>query len=533
MRHKCNILFVIIASFMVTATTAQDSLNITKITQWKTPTPSVYNEIWGIAQNGREYAVIGTWSGTYFLDVTDPNNVVMVDYVAGVDEACFCTHRDYHDYAGYLYMVTDENPGSLQIVDLSYLPDSVSVVYDSDALFKRSHNVFVDSSSALMYSAGGDPDNNGLRVFSLADPENPVEVKNFQTPGGYIHDVYVRNDTVYAHGGNNGMYVYDFANVSSPVLIGSLTFYPHQGYNHSGWLNKQGNTYVFADETQNKDVKIADVSDLTDILILDTVNAGGDLGSLPHNPLILGDFAYVSYYLDGLWIYNISDPGNTTVAGYYNPYTGVGDTLTGGGAWGVYPFLPSGNVLVSDMRSGLFIFDASAAVIKIGATITATEATLTMCDATATVNATGGVAPYTYVWDSGANGQTSQVATGLCVGTFSVIVSDSLGNQVTVSVTVDEAVGISEYAGNPFSISVFPNPVHDQLVLRFEELVEIHAIRIVDMRGRVAASSEEAFFGNSIEYPVGDLKPGNYLIYIGSDKGNFVAKMTKATTSND
>ena len=56
---------------------------------------------------------------------------------------------------------------------------------------------------------------------------------------------------------------------------------------------------------------------------------------MAHNPIIKGDLVYVSYYMDGLWIYDISDPNNTTVAGYYDLYVGAGDTIAGGGAWGV------------------------------------------------------------------------------------------------------------------------------------------------------------------------------------------------------
>ena len=153
MKGICQLVFVVIALFNGNVS-SQDSLKITKLSQWMAPTLTIYNEVWGIAQNGREYAVIGSWRGTYFLDVTDPVNPVMVDYVPGMDESCICVHRDYHDYNGYLYMVTDENPATLQIVDLSYLPDSVFVVYDSDVLFTRSHNIFIDSNSALMYSCG-------------------------------------------------------------------------------------------------------------------------------------------------------------------------------------------------------------------------------------------------------------------------------------------------------------------------------------------------------------------------------------------
>jgi hypothetical protein len=29
------------------------------------------------------------------------------------------------------------------------------------------------------------------------------------------------------------------------------------------------------------------------------------------------------------------------------------------GAWGVYPFLPSGNILISDMQTGLYLFEVN------------------------------------------------------------------------------------------------------------------------------------------------------------------------------
>jgi hypothetical protein len=49
---------------------------------------------------------------------------------------------------------------------------------------------------------------------------------------------------------------------------------------------------------------------------------------------------------------------------------------------------------------------------------------------TATVNVVGGTEPYTYLW---SNGQTTQTATGLAAGTYSVTVTDA--NGCTVDVT--------------------------------------------------------------------------------------------------
>ena len=102
-------MLLVVATICSSNVLAQDSLNVSRLSRWTAAATTVYNEVWGIAQGGREYAIIGTWRGTYFIDVTDPQNPVQVAYVAGVDESCFCTHRDYHDYNGYLYMVTDED----------------------------------------------------------------------------------------------------------------------------------------------------------------------------------------------------------------------------------------------------------------------------------------------------------------------------------------------------------------------------------------------------------------------------------------
>ena len=85
-------------------------------------------------------------------------------------------HRDYHDYQNYLYAVCDEGPSSLQIMDLSFLPDSVSVIYDDDSLITRSHNIFIDTAYAKLYScsnknSGG---SNALKVLDISTPTNPT-----------------------------------------------------------------------------------------------------------------------------------------------------------------------------------------------------------------------------------------------------------------------------------------------------------------------------------------------------------------------
>ncbi|MGB1040074.1 MAG: choice-of-anchor B family protein [Flavobacteriales bacterium] len=370
MKKNLILLFTIISLTGFT----QDSLNIEMLFNWKDPSitgsslyNNAYNEIWGYELNGREYAIIGSSRGTHFFDVTNPSSAVMVDFIQGRDTGSQIVHRDYHDYRGYLYMVTDEGDGSMQIVDMSYLPDSVKLVYDQDTAIKLSHNIFIDTSVGKLYSCGGG-NSKKFNVFSLSNPLDPQLILSCENDitwwpstvgtGGYVHDAFARNDTVYCNAGN-GLYVVDF--ISTPTLLGNLSSYPDKGYNHSGWLSEDGKTYVMADETWGKKLKMVDVSDLTNIQFLDTVGINGDNNAIVHNPIIKGDYVYVAYYYDGVYIYDIKNPSNPLLVGYYDCSSEL-NFRSYKGAWGVYPFLSSGNLLVSDMQEGLFVFDVSTAV---------------------------------------------------------------------------------------------------------------------------------------------------------------------------
>lgn len=316
---------------------------------------NTYNEVWGFEQNGKEYGVIGSTMGTHIFDVTDKNNIMPVDFVPGKAQGGQIIHRDFHDYNGYLYMVSDEGASSLQIADLSYLPDSVSVVYDSDQLFVRSHNIFIDTLHAKLYVCSGD-----LYVYSLTNPINPTYFTTIDLPS-HAHDLYVRDDTAYVNAGPDGLYIYN-ASVPNPQPLNTLSVYPQKGYNHSGWLTDDGNTYIFADETHGKQMKVLDVSDLNNLTIRSTFMTMTDPNSIPHNQIIKDNFLYSAQYFDGFYIYDISDPDNVVEVGNYDTSTQPVDGSKYEGAWGTYPLLKDGKVLVSDMQNGFYVFDVSSIV---------------------------------------------------------------------------------------------------------------------------------------------------------------------------
>ncbi|NVK28166.1 MAG: gliding motility-associated C-terminal domain-containing protein [Flavobacteriia bacterium] len=82
----------------------------------------------------------------------------------------------------------------------------------------------------------------------------------------------------------------------------------------------------------------------------------------------------------------------------------------------------------------VFITQPTAPVTA-GGTVVANVTCFGGADGIAWANATGGTAPYTYTW---SDGQTGDTATGLVAGNYAVLVTDSMGCQDLVSVTITE-----------------------------------------------------------------------------------------------
>ena len=329
---------------------------------------NTYNEVWGLAVNNLEIAVIGSTDGTHFINVTDPVNPEEIHFVKGGSVGRSIIHRDFHDYNGYLYAVADEGTFStLQVIDISMIPDTVVVVYDSKEYIRRSHNIFIDSSSALLYACFTNGDSvgfAGLRVFDIEDPFAPKVVGSFNNISGLnltgLHDIYVDQGIAYLNAGNDGLGIVDFSDMDNPELLAALSTnqYPESGYNHAGWLSEDKKSYYLADETFGTRVKAMDVSSLPEIKTFDLLSSGsGHSAEIPHNLIVHGDYLYASYYFDGLQVFDISDTSSIERVLYYDTSTIPHQRGIYRGAWGVYPFLPSGNILVSDMQNGLFVIE--------------------------------------------------------------------------------------------------------------------------------------------------------------------------------
>ncbi|MFN0202988.1 MAG: choice-of-anchor B family protein [Bacteroidia bacterium] len=323
-----------------------------------------YNEVWGWfnPKDGREYAVIGSTIGTHIIDITDIHHVYQAAFVKGrYDNAI---HRDFKTLQEkYIVGVCDQGKSSLQIIDMSYLPDSVHVIYNGIDILNRSHNVYVEGNKIYAVFPIKNEDileSADLTVIDASDPGNPKEIKKYiNSTHGRLHDLHVRNDTMYANAEGRGLHIVDMKDPFNPVPIAQVIAYPHAGYNHSGWLNEKGNVYVMADENHGLPVKILDVSKKDDPQIVSflapnmVVNPPASQ-PIPHNALVKGDIAFVSYYYHGVQVFDVSEPKTPKLVGSYDTYPDK-DSLFYAGAWGVYPFLPSGHILASDTEYGLYV----------------------------------------------------------------------------------------------------------------------------------------------------------------------------------
>ena len=324
------------------------------------PSGQRFSELWGYYDSikAREYIIMGGLDSTYFFDVTNPAKIKLCDVEAG--KAKKCVNRDYQTYKNYAYAVNDQDAGTLQVFDLKYLPDSVHKVYDNDTLGKTTHTICVYKDMLFMCSNTNSTKRHSMRIASLALPDSPVNITTFDAPivGGKplfenIHDMIIVDDTAYLSCGNDGLFIFDFRNPLAPKYIYNLSVYQEKGYNHNSWLTADKKHIVFTDENLGLGIKLFEIESPVSYKHRSTFRSHN--GAIAHNPFIVGNTkAYFSYYQDGVYLFDITNAYDPKVIAYYDTYP-ENTAYTGfQGCWGVYPFLPSGNIFASDMTHGLF-----------------------------------------------------------------------------------------------------------------------------------------------------------------------------------
>lgn len=303
------------------------------------------SDIWGYVSdnNGVEYAIIGLFNGTSIIDVSsDPANPVEVSFVPGPSSIW----RDIKTYSHYAFVINQSEQG-LQIIDLSDPENAFEVTSYTDA-FESAHNLYIDAGFA--YVVGTNTSNGGITILDLADPEAPSLVGTWSST--YIHDVFVRNNIAYAAaiGEKGSIYILDVTDKSAIGQIAHFT-YPN-GSSHNTWTSDDGQYLYTTDELSDGPLRVWDISDLNNISQVGEYRALSN--TIIHNILTKNSFGFISYYVNGLRIVDLSDPTLPVEVGFYDTFLGP-DNAGFNGYWGIYPFAPSGNLYISDFHSGFYL----------------------------------------------------------------------------------------------------------------------------------------------------------------------------------
>lgn len=355
--------FTIIGLLLYTLSYSQGSSNMTLHNQYNPSTTTYagvkYNDCWGYTDtNGDEYALIGTPDSVIIMKVNDCWTAERVNAFAGGSTTIW---RDIKTYSNYAYSVCDGTPCNegLKILDMTTVNNATPSVTTNSSFFTKAHNIYIDEANARLYVVGAPGFD--MIILNITNPTSPTLIANVDlntiTMSGedfYIHDIYVKNNIAYCSHGNTGYYVWDVSTITSTTGAG-ITLQKSTvtgGYNHSSWTTNNDNYAFFAEELpQGRELGVIDLNTQLVVKRFSNPLLGSGIPT-PHNPYIIGNSLYVSYYEDGLAVFDISSPLNPIKTAYYDTYTNSSYSGTNGN-WGVYPFFSSGCLVATDISNGV------------------------------------------------------------------------------------------------------------------------------------------------------------------------------------
>jgi len=338
------------------------------------------NDSWGWTdtQTSKEYAIIGLNNGTAFIDISNPTNPV---YLGKLPTATGNSlWRDVKVYNNHAFIVSEASGHGMQVFDLTRLRNvsNPPATFSADTRytqFGNAHNIVINEDTGFAYIVGAQrgsgPYNGGPLFVNIQDPKNPTNAGGFLSGGqrAYTHDAqvvtYTGPDSDYSGReiliGSNEIEVViaDITDKSNPVTISTIQ-YTNIGYTHQGWFTDDMRYFLLGDETDEQGVGFNTRTIIFDFEDLDNPQQhmiyNGPTPAIDHNGYVKGDKFYLANYRAGFRVIDISDIGNTNIneIGYFDTFPSS-NSASFNGAWNIYPYFNSGNIVISDIEGGFFL----------------------------------------------------------------------------------------------------------------------------------------------------------------------------------
>ncbi|MEM6671854.1 MAG: choice-of-anchor B family protein [Planctomycetota bacterium] len=325
------------------------------------------NDCWGYTSpSGREYALMCTTQGTAVVEITNAASPVVVGRVNGPQSVW----RDVKVFGERAYVVS-EGGGGIQVIDLTSVDSgSISLENSVDGPgTSQTHNIVIDEDSGFLYRTGGG--NNGLRIYSLANPSQPQFVGQWNTR--YVHDAqvvtytsgpYAGREIAYCCSGFNGggtdtgLTVLDVTNKSSIQVLSQLP-YPGRRYSHQGWLSADRTRFYLGDELDEGNTvgqtttRVFDVADPANVSYIGAF-ANGE-AAVGHNMYERDGLLFQANYTSGLRVFDLNQDLNNPPEVAFFDTAPDSSSVTFNGLWSCFVDFPSGAIIGSDIERGLFV----------------------------------------------------------------------------------------------------------------------------------------------------------------------------------
>lgn len=341
------------------------------------------NDSWGWVdpQDGKEYALIGLNNGTAFIDISDPINPVYLGKLP--THTSSSTWRDLKVYKDHVFVVSEAGGHGMQVFDLTRLRNVVSPpqTFNEDAHFSgfgSAHNIVINEVSGFAYAVGSDTFSGGAHFVNIQNPTSPLDAGGY-ADDNYTHDAQVVTydgpDTDYTgrelfigsngdFGNDDEVVIVDITDKNNPQHISSVS-YGTMGYAHQGWFTEDQRYFLLGDELDEGDFGfntrtiIFDLSDLDNPV--ESFEFFGPTSAIDHNGYVVGDKFYMAAYSAGLRVLDISDIANQNISeyGFFDTFPS-NNQASFNGAWNVYPFFPSRNIIISGDAGFTLVRDPNA-----------------------------------------------------------------------------------------------------------------------------------------------------------------------------
>ena len=334
------------------------------------------NDSWGWTdeETNKEYALMGTNKGIVFIDITDPSNTLILGILktATVNSSW----RDVKVYDSHAFIVSEATNHGMQVFDLKRLrnvlnPPEIFLADTHFTEFGSAHNIVINEDSGYAYIVGASRSSTyggGAIFINIQDPLNPVIEGGFGE-GGYSHDAQVITyngpDTEYTDkeiliGSNeNEIVIADISDKTNPLVISTIS-YANVKYAHQGWFTEDLKYFILGDELDEYRLGNKTRSIIFDFTDLDNpvyhFDYLGTTNAIDHNGYVKNTIYYQANYTAGVRMIDISGVKNKnfTEVGFFDTYPD-NNTAAFKGVWNVYPYFPSGNIIISDIDNGFFV----------------------------------------------------------------------------------------------------------------------------------------------------------------------------------